>query len=147
MAAVKANAYGHGAVPVARALEAGRCRCAGGGLPRRSDDPAPARISSAPIALLEGMISAEEAALAVYERLHIVVHDHWQIALAASGCRTVTRLAVWFKLDTGMHRLGFPRGATCRALRGDARPIRAGASHGWITHLACADEPDNRLHP
>ena len=38
----------------------------------------------APIALLEGVISSEEAAQAVYAQLQVVVHDHWQIALLES---------------------------------------------------------------
>src|SRR3546814_1365582 len=63
----------------------------------------------APIALLEGVISGEEAAQAVYERLQIVVHDHWQLALL-QALPDSAQLSVWFKLDSGMHRLGFPLG-------------------------------------
>ena len=73
MAAVKADAYGHGAVPVARALEAGGVDALAVACLEEAMTLRQAHIQ-APIALLEGIISAEEAALAVYERLQIVVH-------------------------------------------------------------------------
>ena len=102
MAAIKADAYGHGAVAVARALD-------------RADAFAVACLEEAlvlreagidqPVALLEGILSGSEAEEAAAENLQIVVHDHWQLLLLdALGATT---LSVWLKLDTGMHRLGF----------------------------------------
>lgn len=144
MAAVKADAYGHGAVPVARALEAGGVDALAVACLEEAMALRQAHIQ-APIALLEGIISAEEAALAVYERLQIVVHDHWQIELL-EALPDSARLTVWFKIDTGMHRLGFPVEDVPR-LRETLRRHPGWTFAGWITHLACADEPDSPFTP
>ncbi|HEY1077584.1 MAG TPA: alanine racemase [Fontimonas sp.] len=144
MAAVKADAYGHGAVPVARALEAAGVDALAVACLEEAMTLRQAHIQ-APIALLEGIISAEEAALAVYERLQIVVHDHWQIELLEQ-LPDSARLTVWFKIDTGMHRLGFPVGDVPR-LQQTLRRHPGWTFAGWMTHLACADEPDNPFTP
>ena len=93
------------------------------------------------MALLEGILSAEEAAMAVYEQLDVVLHDHWQIELLHALGPTA-QIRVWFKIDTGMHRLGFPPEDVprlCQALVDHPRWQFA----GWITHLACADDLDD----
>lgn len=141
MAAVKADAYGHGAVAVARALEAGGVDALAVACMEEAMKLREAHLLTTPITLLEGVISIEEAALAVYERLQVVVHDHWQIALLEQ-LPVSAEVQVWFKLDSGMHRLGFP-------LVDVPLLVQALQAHpnwrfqGWITHLACADEPDN----
>lgn len=140
MAAVKADGYGHGAVPVSRALadagvDALAVACMEEALVLRR-----AHIST-PIALLEGIISAEEAAMAVYEQLEVVLHDHWQIELLA-GLGPTARVRVWFKLDTGMHRLGFPVDDVPR-LQAVLKRQPHWQLAGWMTHLACADDPED----
>ncbi|SFF31742.1 alanine racemase [Fontimonas thermophila] len=140
MAAVKADAYGHGAVPVARTLEAAGVDALAVACLEEAMQLRQARVQ-APIALLEGVISSEEAAQAVYERLQIVVHDHWQIALLEQ-LPASARLSVWFKLDSGMHRLGFPLTEVPRLVE-TLRRHPGWSFQGWMTHLACADEPDN----
>lgn len=142
MAPVKANGYGHGAVPVARALaqagaealavacleEAVRLREAG---------------ITAPITLLEGVLSGEEMHEAARLGLHVVVHDDFQLALA-EALPAGTPLALWFKLDSGMHRLGFPLAEAPRLYaRLQAQP--GWRLQGWMTHLACADELDSPM--
>src|SRR5689334_1199862 len=79
MAAIKADAYGHGAIHVARALG------------DAVDSFAVAALEEAlvlreahvggPITLLEGILSSEEAKLCLRHELEIVVHDHWQLAM------------------------------------------------------------------
>jgi len=140
MAAVKADAYGHGAVPVARTLEAAGVDALAVACLEEAMTLRQARIQ-APIALLEGVISFEEAAQAVYEQLQIVVHDHWQIALLEQ-LPASARLSLWLKLDSGMHRLGFPLADVPR-LAEVLRRHPGWTFEGWMTHLACADEPDN----
>lgn len=141
MAAVKADGYGHGAVPVARALEAAGVDALAVACLEEAVQLRDAHLQETPIALLEGVISAEEAALAAYERLQVVVHDHWQIALL-HALGPDAQVAVWFKLDSGMHRLGFPLADVPR-LREALRDHPNWTLEGWITHLACADEPGN----
>jgi len=139
MAAIKADAYGHGAVPVARALEdhvdAFAVACLEEALVLRE-----ARVR-APLALLEGILSVEEARLTLRHGLQVVVHDHWQLEMLEALPRGA-RVSLWVKLDSGMHRLGFP----LADVPGLWRRIQARPDWeflGWITHLACADEPDN----
>lgn len=137
MAVVKADAYGHGAVRVAAALD-------------DADGYAVARLGEAlelraagimkPILLLEGVFSADELAQALAARLDLAVHDLSQVEMLeeASGAVPV----VWLKVDTGMNRLGFrPE----QALDARARLLAARCAPRELrlmTHLARADEPD-----
>lgn len=141
MAAVKADAYGHGAVPVARALEAEGVDALAVACMEEAMKLREAHLVTTPITLLEGVISIEEAALAVYERLQVVVHDHWQIALLEQ-LPASAEVQLWFKLDSGMHRLGFPL-ADVPVLVATLQRHPNWVFQGWITHLSCADEPDN----
>ena len=112
MAAVKADGYGHGAVPVSRALEEAGVDTLAVACMEEAQVLLEAHVK-APIALLEGVISSDEAALAAYENLQVVVHDFWQIELL-EAMPAASNIALWFKLDTGMHRLGFPLDAVPR---------------------------------
>jgi len=141
MAAVKADGYGHGAVPVARALEAAGVDALAVACLEEATTLRQGRIVETPIALLEGVISGEEAAQAVYEQLQVVLHDHWQIELLHQ-LGPLAQVSVWFKLDSGMHRLGFPLTDVPR-LRAALKAHPGWKLQGWMTHLASADEPDN----
>ncbi|MES2682573.1 MAG: alanine racemase [Pseudomonadota bacterium] len=145
MAAVKADAYGHGAVPVARALRGEGVDALAVACMEEAIKLREAGLVGTPITLLEGVISLDEAALAVRERLQVVVHDHWQIALLEQ-LPASEPVELWFKLDSGMHRLGFPLADVPRLVETLQRHP-AWRFHGWITHLACADEPDNPATP
>ena len=136
MAVVKANAYGHGIVPVAKALIS-------------ADAFGVARLSEAlalrdaglgnPIVLLEGVFSVEELDAAALHGLELVVHSFEQLELLDAWHPT-RRLHVWFKLDTGMNRLGFRLedfgAAWARLTRSQAVAPRP----KLMTHLASADE-------
>ena len=143
MAVVKADAYGHGAVRVAAALD-------------DADGYAVARLGEAlilraagvtkPILLLEGVFSADELAQALAARLDLVVHDLSQVEMLeqAAGVAgdAASRPVVWLKVDTGMNRLGFrPE----QALAARARLLAARCPPRELrlmTHLARADEAD-----
>ncbi len=139
MAAIKADAYGHGAVPVARALlnhaDSFGVACMQEALILRE-----AHIR-APLVLLEGILSQEEARLALRHDLQIVLHDDWQFEIL-EALPQGARISLWLKLDSGMHRLGFPlakaAGLWQRIQRRPEWDFR-----GWMTHLACADETGN----
>lgn len=141
MAAVKADAYGHGAIPVARALQAEQVDAFAVACMEEALQLREAGISHTPVALLEGVISLEEAEQAVQQQLQVVVHDHWQIALLEQ-LPAEAPVQLWFKLDSGMHRLGFPL-ADVPQLVATLKAHPGWVFHGWITHLACADEADN----
>lgn len=141
MAAIKADGYGHGAVEVARTL-------------RDCDAFAVACIEEAvvlreagiqqPIALLEGVLSAEEAEQAVALNLQIVLHEPWQLSLLDQLPFAGGPAQFWIKLDTGMHRLGFDP-TTVPALTEWLAKRGSQGFCGWMTHLACADERNNPM--
>lgn len=103
MAVVKADAYGHGAFPVAHRLEqegveAFAVACLAEGMDLR-------RMGVRGKILILGYTPPEEAPLLCRWRLtQTVVDEHHGQALAARGLP----LAVHLALDTGMHRLGVP---------------------------------------
>jgi alanine racemase len=137
MAAIKADAYGHGAVAVAGSLQqagvdALAVACLEEALVLREAG------FKLPVVLLEGVLSAAEAAEAQRQNLQLVVHDHWQLELLRA-LPAAAPLTLWFKLDTGMHRLGFPAGEAA-ALQAAAARRPAWSVAGWMTHLACADD-------
>jgi alanine racemase len=102
-AVIKANAYGHGVLRVARALpdadafalleieDAVRLREAG---------------IRARILLLEGVFSAAELPLAVRHDFSLVVHTEEQIGWLAE-LPAGAKLDIFLKFNTGMNRLGF----------------------------------------
>jgi alanine racemase len=98
---IKANAFGHGLLEVAR------------GLPH-TDSFAVARLSEAhllrdngieiPVVLLAGVMTAGDLQAALRLDCELVVHNRPQLELLeSSGPCAAT---VWLKVDTGMHRLG-----------------------------------------
>ena len=139
MAAIKADAYGHGAVPVARALAAAgvdafAVACLEEALVLRE-----AGVDGA-IVLLEGVLSGDEAEESARLGLQVVVHEAWQLELLPAQ----RPLPLWIKLDSGMNRLGFPL-AAARALHARIAAQKSWRLAGWMTHLACADEAGNPM--
>ena len=123
LAVIKADAYGHGALRCAQALEA------------QADGFAVACIEEAlalreagirgPILLLEGFFDAAELALIEQHDLWCVVHDLWQVeAIERSALRKP--LILWLKMDSGMHRVGLHPGRCDRdfALASGRRRLR-----------------------
>lgn len=141
MAAIKADGYGHGAVEVARTLhdcDAFAVACIEEAIILRD-----AGVRQ-PIALLEGVLSAEEAQQAVALGLQIVLHEPWQLDLLDQLPSAENAAQFWFKLDTGMHRLGFEAESVPALVEWLAK--RGGQGFcGWMTHLACADERHNPM--
>ena len=137
LAVVKADAYGHGLLDVARALQA-------------ADGFAVARLSEATrlradgisqrIVLLAGVHDAEELAMAAQLDIDVVVHHATQVEMLEQASLGL-RVNAWLKVDSGMHRLGLPPAvvaeAHARLLRCPAvkEPLRV------MTHLADADDP------
>ncbi|MDG1579589.1 alanine racemase [Pseudomonas sp. GOM6] len=103
LAVVKADAYGHGAVRCAQALEAE----ADGFAVACIEEALELRYAGirAPILLLEGFFEASELSLIDQHQLWCVVHAPWQVE-AIEQARLSRPLRVWLKLDSGMHRVG-----------------------------------------
>ena len=103
LAVIKADAYGHGAVRCAQALEAQAdgfaVACIEEALQLRAAGIA------APILLLEGFFEADELPLIVEHDFWCVVHSLWQLD-AIEHAKLTNPIHVWLKLDSGMHRVG-----------------------------------------
>jgi alanine racemase len=138
MAVIKANAYGHGLVAVARALDA-------------ADSFAVARVDEGltlrragidrPTVLLEGVFDAEQLAAAAAAGFSLVVHTAEQIELLRAA-PAGARFKIWLKLDSGMNRLGF-KGASFAAAAGALEQLAAvDGPVNLFTHLASADSPE-----
>lgn len=141
LAVVKADAYGHGAVPVAKAaLEAGADMLAVA-IPEEGIELREAGIA-APILVLGGI--EESAAEAVVQNdLTQVVFDERRIrALAQAGQKLGRCAEVHLKLDTGMNRIGVRTAEEAQALTRLIDSLPGVALTGCFTHMATADEPD-----
>jgi alanine racemase len=138
MAVIKANAYGHGLVAAARALDS-------------ADAFAVARLGEAltlreagiktRIVLLEGVLDREQLDAAATADFELVVHSPEQLALlgaAPSGAR----FKVWLKLDSGMNRLGFKGDAFQDAYAALSSMPSVQPPIHLCTHLASADSPE-----
>jgi alanine racemase len=136
LAVLKANAYGHGLVRIAKCLS-------------QADAFGVARIDEAlalraggiikPIVLLEGFFSKADLPILAVNDLQTIVHNKEQLE-AIEQANLDRPLKVWLKVDTGMHRLGiseqdfesfYQRLIQCQNVQ---KPIVL------MSHLACADD-------
>ena len=141
MAMVKADAYGHGAVPVAQALadaDAFGVACLEEALTLRA-----AGITR-PILLAAGFFHPDELPEIAHRDFQVAVHDEHQIE-ALVAARLSRPLVVWLKIDTGMHRLGVAPAAVT-ALRQCLLASANVAEVRLMTHFACADVPAHPLN-
>ncbi len=135
MAAIKADAYGHGALQVAAALQ-------------QADALAVATLEEAmqlhwhgetrPLVVLGGVQNLTEMRTAAEHGFEVVLHDDSHLPLLGQ-LEAIWKLPLWVKLDTGMHRLGFAPERVAEI----QQQLTANAAvelRGWMTHLACADD-------
>jgi len=139
VAIVKADAYGHGAVPVARALEpeveAFGVACIEEALELREGGV------KAPVLLLEGFFQPDELQQCIELNFWTALHSEFQID-AIAALPESANLTVWLKMDSGMHRLGIlPENYRAAYERLKALPQVADVV--LMSHFACADELDN----
>ena len=141
VAVVKANAYGHGAVPVARTLLAAGARQLGVATVAEGVELRAAGIT-APILVMGGVFPDEIPTLLEGD-LTPVLQSPDAIATMArfAGSRNISLpLRVHLKVDTGMGRLGLTE-EELLAVLGSSWPA-ALQLEGLMSHLARADESD-----
>jgi len=139
LAIIKADAYGHGAITCARALE------------KEADGFGVACIEEAlelrqagiqaPILLLEGFFHADELPLITQHRLWTVVASTWQVQ-ALAQFSTADCITIWLKLNSGMHRLGLSP-AEFRSAHTQLSALSHVDIAVVMSHFSCADEPNN----
>ncbi len=135
MAVIKANAYGHGMLQVAKALAA-------------ADAFAVARLHEAvqlrqaginnEIAVLEGFSNSAELKDFAHYDLQAVVHQPSQIELLRRN-QLEKPIQVWLKIDSGMHRMGVAP-ETVPACWKVLQKIESVSTLRLMTHLASADD-------
>jgi alanine racemase len=137
---VKADAYGHGLGRVGAALqdadilavatvgEARQCRENGW---------------AGRLLLLEGPANPAEFDEILSLETEMVVHHRTQLDLLRQHSGELIR-GLWLKIDSGMHRLGFPAADATEVYR-ELQAIHSVIPTVLMTHFACADEPDNPM--
>ena len=137
IAVVKANAYGHGVLPIARTLAPLAQMLA----VARVEEGVVLREAGieAPLLVLEGSFDAEELRAASAHRLQLAVHQPEQLALLEET-RLATPVHCWLKVDTGMHRVGFAPEQAARLLEQLRRCRNVSAPTRLMSHLANADD-------
>lgn len=138
LAVIKANAYGHGDVACAQALQSS----ADGFAVATLDEALRLRQAgvTGPIVLLEGVFAATEMAEVAAHQLTPVIHHAEQVK-GLSALKPNQRLDVWLKVDTGMHRLGVAPEA-CQSIFDMLRASAHITSVTLMTHFANADGAD-----
>ncbi len=139
MAVVKANAYGHGDVEVSQtALEAG-CQYLGVAFVEEGIKLRRAGISQ-PI-LVFGAHHSGFLKSAIDNKLDLTITSEEQISYLQNLNRSNQKIAVHFKIDTGMNRVGFQfdqfENSFLKLLDNRIFEIK-----GVYSHLSSADEPD-----
>jgi alanine racemase len=139
MAVIKADAYGHNMLKTAEALSNANgfaVSCISEALELRQ-----ARFIH-PILVLQGFQTLQGMKAMTEHRLRAVIHDRYQLELLDSAAPSI-KLDVALKLDTGMHRLGFPIEQARTLFERLSKHPNIKPTPWLMTHMACADEPDN----
>ena len=143
IAVVKANAYGHGAVPVARALES-----AGAGMLACADIEEAVTLRDggirAPV-LVFGALSVSDLDGVFTHGLTPTVSSPFAArALSDAAVRRGVTVACHVKIDTGMNRLGF-RFDNLQQTMPDVLGLPGLEVAAVYTHFATADDPEHPL--
>ncbi|WP_028117141.1 alanine racemase [Ferrimonas senticii] len=138
-AVLKANAYGHGLIPIAEALSG----VDGFGLARIEEALAlRSHGIDARVLLLEGVFSDTDFEQAAAHHLDVVVHDASQVELLCQ-LKLSKPLKVWLKVDSGMHRLGVQPHEFAALYQQLSQCDNVCQPINFITHFAVADELEN----
>ncbi|HAF44044.1 MAG TPA: alanine racemase [Gallionellaceae bacterium] len=137
MAVIKANAYGHGLLRAAGALD----EAEGFALLDVRDAIALREAGfRQTILLLEGFFTADELPLLAEYELSTVIHNLQQLAMLDAYPRRGS-LSVWLKINTGMNRLGFaPEQVPAVMEKLKSHPAIGEVT--LMTHFAHADESE-----
>ncbi len=141
IAIIKADAYGHGAVAVAKKLEdaadAFGVACIEEALELRE-----AGIIK-PVLLLEGFFSPDELPIIAENNFWTALHSEFQVDQIRQA-KLSCAINVWPKIDSGMHRLGLPL-ESAKAIYHELKAMDNVADVVFMSHMACADELDNDM--
>lgn len=136
MSVIKANAYGHGMIEAANALQ-------------KSDAFAVARLSEGirlrqagithPIVLLDGVHSVSDLHSAADNQLSLVFNNHKQISLLDEVTLATPLTFCWVMIETGMHRLGFAEADIDQVVNFLGNNANVSGAVGLMSHFANSD--------
>ncbi|WDE11131.1 alanine racemase [Thalassomonas haliotis] len=139
LAVLKANGYGHGLERIAQALpQADAFGVA------RLDEALALRAAGVikPIVLLEGFFAEQDLPVLAVNNLQTIIHNRQQLT-AITEAELEKPLKVWLKIDTGMHRLGISPEEFDDFYQTLSASDNVEADIVLMSHLGCADEPEN----
>ena len=146
MAVVKADGYGHGAVPVARAAAAGGASSFGVATLQEALELRQAGLSQ-PVLVLGNLTQPEELRTCLHWQLMPTISSMRELLLCQNlAAGSGRQLTLHLKLDTGMARLGAPWQEGRRLVEVIAG-LEALQLAGLYSHLADADAPGDGLDP
>jgi len=143
MAVVKADAYGHGALPCTRAVLAAGADCLGVGIVAEGVELRENGVQ-APIQVLTGHFPNEIDDLIQHELTATVWNSSMAKALADRAAQCDKQVGVHVKVDTGMGRLG-GTSDNLPALMEFIHHSKNLRAEGVFTHFSTADEEDSEF--
>jgi len=144
MGVVKADAYGHGILEVARSLEKNGVDCLGTAYLHEALGLRKGGLRL-PIVILCGILTREEAYEVFEKGLTPVLYDPAVVeTLSQESVKLGKKARIYLKVDTGMGRLGIHHNDIGQFLQQIA-PLRNLHIEGLTSHLATADEPESRF--
>ncbi len=142
IAVIKGNAYGHGAVKVARHLEP-LADCFAVACIEEALELRNAGISQTPILLLEGVFEDSELGLVDQHDLWMVVCNDLQIKWIVKS-NPINKYNIFVKIDTGMGRLGFKEDESPKIIN-DLENFDHIKKITLMTHFSSADNHESSL--
>ncbi|MDO4710246.1 MAG: alanine racemase [Pseudomonadota bacterium] len=143
MAIVKANAYGHGLLPMARQALQSAASQLGVAIAEEALALRQAGIN-APILVL-GAVPKAQLAACIQAGIEITVPSEQGLAEALAVAESLGKPAlIHLKIDTGMARIGVPAEKAAHLIEA-ALTSPCCRIQGIFSHLACADEPDSPM--
>ncbi len=152
IAAIKANAYGHGMEQIALVLNAAHSKLAAFAVASLDEAMQLRALGiSTPILLLSGFRNREEMVLCLNHGIETVIHSHYQFEELdrllrgrlpqKEVCAVLRGGRIWLKFNSGMNRLGLSR-EECLRVYGELHR-HPETDLVLMSHLASADDPEN----
>jgi alanine racemase len=138
LAVVKADAYGHGAIPVSLRLEKLRVEYLGVAIPEEGVELRKGGVKT-PILVLGGIFGEEVDQIFRFRLTPVIFRKDSLKVLSREAERRRRKVKVHLKVDTGMGRLGVPLSLWPDFLR-EVRRFPKIETEGILSHFSMADE-------
>ena len=145
LAVVKADAYGHGAIPVTRALQSFGVRDFAVATLEEALELRNAGIDDN-LLVLGGCLPGQEEAFIKDNLMPALLDGDMAVRLNETARRSKKKMRVHLKVDSGMGRVGFLPWQLKEFLP-QLKQLNGLVIEGFMSHLACADELDSQVTP